>query len=581
MEQVHTPGLPTHDLPDDGELDTDPFRKHPWLGAARSGLMWAAIAAALIYLAVVSTVRSKEQLQDVLTPEREEINIVSDLRAVGYDDKGKTWELFSKEATEDREGARKAMVKEVQVLNIYKEGRINISGVGDRGAWDKNQRQLELFDNVSLKDTDGTTTLVTNHLRWRDQTEELMCPNKVDMVIEDNHIVADSLFADRDLTHLRFLGNVRMYVKGLEKESLLTREGIVDRADMEPQGADDGKEEEGLWVAAQYLYYDKTTKTAICYPVVTAQVERDLGLHKVRAELDNTEGGRTADPIEHSLRKAKAWLESAEDQEAAEVDLLFGPSIPPALKERTGRQVLAWRHNKRLFSDVLEIDLTAKRLDPTGDALFYAVDLKDRVKENANKTAKAIAKETTSMRSDYMRYFWKTGLLEGWDGVDAIQKDKRLTARHLIYHEGIGIMECDGDVVIHQTSGDWMEREGLLDDVSEDKARKDAKKPTTIYSHAALLYDELGYLYCAGDVKIVQADQRAWSDVAEFYDHEQWVTLTGNVDYNNSKGEVVKSDVLTMFLHSEIYELFNAKKVTIEMPDKYARQIDEAREEDE
>ncbi|HYE77651.1 MAG TPA: hypothetical protein VEI97_06670, partial [bacterium] len=408
----------------------------------------------------------------------------------------------------------------------------------------------------------------------------LTCPDKVDVVIEDNHIVADALYADRDMTHLRFLGNVRMYVKGLEKESILTREGIVDPADAAPQKSDDG-EDEGMWVAAQYIYYDKTNKVANCYPVITAQVRRELGLDKVTVQWRNQEEPHQVTPMERQIRTADAWLESTENKSATEIDLLFGPSIPPALKERQERQVLAWRKDKRLFADILDIDLREKRLDPREDVFFYAADLKDRVKETSSKTARAISKETTSVAGDYMRYFWKAGLLEGWDGVEMFQRDKRLEARHLVYHEEIGIMACDGDVVIHQSSGQWMEREGLLEDVTEEKAREDAKKPTTIYCNAALLYDEPGYLYCAGDVKVVQAEQRAWSDLLEYYDAEDWVTLTGNVDYSNSKGEVVKSEALTMYLDKSVYEVFKAAEVKIQMPEKYARQIDEAREDKE
>lgn len=575
MEETRRPVIPLLEPPA-GEERLSLFRRYPWLLGMRNGLGLVLLIGGLVYMVWLSTVRSREQLETVFTDERSEASQVEQLRSVGYDKEGKTWEVFSAKAERHRRSGT-SEIEDVQVLNIYKEGRINITGHADRSSYDSQRKLLNLFDNVELRDREESTRLLTNQLSWAELTEELRCPSPVDVRVEDNHIVADSMFADRDLIHLEFVGRVRMYLRGIERENLLTREGVLKPEDLEK-----GEEEnEGLWVSAGYVYYDKETRRATCYPSVPANVKRRWGLDRPAQNLPQTRPGRPWSQTEQVITSAEQYLRADTWREAQAIDILFGPKIPDALQERRTRQVLAWRGNKRLFADRLDIDMADKRLEPRRDAFFYAESMEDQVDADARKVSKAIAKEVTSVASDQMSIYWKKGIVEAWDGVEAYQRDKRITALHMLHHDEIAILTADGNVAIHQASGDWLAREGLLSDMEEERAREDARKPTTVYCDALLVYTEPGYMYCAGNVKVIQPEQRAWADLGEYHDGEQWMTLQGNVDYANTKGESIQAAEMRLFFDVRRYELFEAKKVTVLMPDKYARKIDEAKRENE
>lgn len=576
MEETQRHVIPLIEPPaDDGPVDL--LRRYPWLVGLRDGLVAFLILGSLTWMIWLSTVRSREQLQTVFTEDRTDVSEVERLRAAGYDDKGKTWEVFSVKAVKFGE-LQENRLESLQQLHIFKDGQINLTGQADRAAFENRVKVLHLYDNVSLIDREGSTRLLTNHLTWYENTEELRCPGAVDMRIEENHIIADSLYADRDLTHLEFIGSVRMYLRGIERPNLLTREGILDPEDAKP-GEDDDKE--GLWVAAEYVYYDKTTRQATCYPYVPATALRRwrIGAFQPASQRLLRPENKDRNPLMVELEAVEEYL-AGQEKSAEEIDRFYGPLIPQPLIERRERQVFAWQKNKRLFADLLDIDMKAKRLEPRRDVLFYAESLEDRVKKDAKKAARAIAKETTSLYGDQMRVWWKQGLVEAWGGVEAVQKDKRLTARYIINHDEIGVMEADGEVVIHQASGDWMAKAGLLEEVEEERAREDARKATTIYCDAAMSYTEPGYLYCVGQVKVVQKDQRAWAEYGEYHDRDEWITLKGNVDFSNTKGERIDADELRLFLDVRRYEVYQARKVTVEMPEKYARKIDEAREEE-
>ncbi|MEO7994514.1 MAG: LPS export ABC transporter periplasmic protein LptC [bacterium] len=567
MDQLQPVSIPPLIPPDETD-SLGLFERNPWMRPLWGGFLWAIALCSVGLLIYISTVKSQEVIRDVFTETRSDVSTVEDLRALGYDEKGKTWEVYSEKASEER-NSQQSEIKDISILNIYKDGKVNVTGRGDIGRYNKADKQLNLRDNVYLEDTDGTTTLVTQRLTWFEGSKILRCPKPVFVTIENNRIHANALYADNDMTHLEFVGDVRMFLTGLEKESLVTREGIVDQVDVAPE-KDDEDAKKGMWVHAQYVYYDKTTKQATCYPFIPADAQRNFKRLERAAIVSN-------EPVEE-------WPPQPEEGDPAKgavsrADLLTGPDIPAGLQDRRDRQVLAWRENKRIFSDRMAIDLKVKRADPESDVLFFASTLSDRVKPGAKKIAKALAKDPTSMHGDHMSYYWKKGQLEAWDGVEVFQRDKRMTSNHLAYDDAIAILAADGNVVIHQASGDWLEREGILDDVTEDKAREDARKPATIYADAALAYEQPGYLYLAGNVKVVQTEQRAWGDIGEYHDGEEWILITGNVDYANTKGEVVKAEQVKLHLHDSIYEIFKGKQVRVEMPEKYSRQIEDAKAE--
>ena len=629
----------------------DVIKKYPWVLTLKNWVIGLAIFLGLAYFITVSARQAKEDLKDIFSEEKSDVTVVEDVLATGYDFEeeivdgvkkqyfGKVWELESAIMEEGEKGSE-SVAKEIKILRIYKKGKLNLIGVGDEATYNKNREELRMYGNVHIESEDGTTILNTEELIWRDAkgNKEMSCPKPVEIWVEDNHILADMMFSDKDLEKIDFLGRVSMFNIGMERENFLTKEGWVDFEDVKTEGERDP--DDIINVECDYMHYDKIEKYMDCYPYVPHSIKKKHRRYLLRedfkppvpfkfqkqeydqddlipdsvkttgmegfdfaSESDDGSDASTNDAesqndlsLEDNQSEEKVTVETEGDDpdKLAPVpeDVFRRASpvpepFPGKFPDRLATQVYCWKQDKKIFSDRLDINLKQKKLMPRFNVYIWAFKMEKEVKkkhekkkEDPSKTVKALAKETTEMFGDYMNVFWKTDFIDAWGGVEIRQKDKLFSSENMVYSDELGIMQADGNVFLEQLDGEWLEREGLLEDMTDEEAKENAKKPTEITAAGMISYDDEDYVYMIGDVHVKQEDQNIIADEGEFSDKEDIMIFYGRVKFRNEDGERLNSDKLTLFTEENLYIAEGSAVARSLVPEEYEDDLKEIEGED-
>ena len=612
------------------------IKKYPWILTLKNTVIGLAIIAGLAYFITISASEAKKDLKDIFAEEKSDVTIVEDVLATGYDFEeiiedgvkkqyfGKVWELESRIVEEGEDGSN-SIAKEIRILRIYKKGELNLIGVGDQAEYNKNRDELKMYGNVHVESEDGSTILNTETLIWSDakDNKRMSCPEPVELWVDDNHILADMMFSDKDLERIDFLGRVSMFNIGIERENFMTREGWIDFEDVKTEGERDP--DDVINVECEYIHYDKIEKYMECYPYVPHRVTKRHRTYLNREDFKPSvplkyqqspdekeeddmipEGIRTTgmegfesifdkdDEIISGEDKSIVEKESSENKEK-EIELpdrvLRASPVPEPFPgkfpDRLARQVYCWKQDKKIFSNRLDINLKQKMLKPRFDVYIWAFKMEKEVKkkhekkdEDPSKTVKALAKESTEIYGDFMNVYWKTDFIDAWGGIEIRQKDKFFNSENMVYSDELGIMEADGDVFMEQLDGEWLEREGLLEDMTDEDAKEHAKKPTEITADAMISYDDEDYVYMIGNVYIKQEDQNIVSNEGEFSDTDDMMVFWGNVKYRNKDGERLNADKLTLYTEENRYIAEGAVIARSLVPEEYEDDLKEMEGED-
>jgi len=226
----------------------------------------------LLYLVVISGDAAKQELEELFVEEKRTVTHIDEPVVYGYEDGAKVWELRSEIAEQEKE-TESSELERIYELILFKGGEENIIIRGDHGDWDKPREKLILTGNVVVESADGSTLLYTEKLIWEERNKVLACPEDVDFWVEDNHFISNSLYSDDDMVTIDFVGDVIMFVVGLEGENFVTREGDFPIEDIESR-----EDNDGMNVLAEYVHYDKGDRLCMCYPYIPLTVQSE---HKI------------------------------------------------------------------------------------------------------------------------------------------------------------------------------------------------------------------------------------------------------------------------------------------------------------
>jgi len=596
-----------------------------WKSKLLSGLKKAVIGIAVFgfigWLIWVSTIKAAEVKERELSEgdDFERTEITKPI-AYGYREGALLWRLTGLKAVEVKETQR-STVDRIYQMTFYKEGEPNLYASGDSGYWDKSREKLILRGNVHCVSADGTTILVTEEMIWYEKTENIKCPKPIDLWVEENHITSDALFSDKDLVVLDFVGNVKMFVVGLEGESFVTKEEVFPIETVEERK----KAKKGLTVECEYLFYNKETKYIRCYPNVPKtviskyQLSTSSQVPQYELILDPETGrfqwtqitGKTDEEFQESSFEysGTSKIESFEVEEIGESlgwnqqsDESSGlPEIPGSAdgsdtettsgkvsedgqmlisspEEYVPGRIFSHQENKKkkIWCDFMEIFLDEKKIKARGDVRFEAVDLKDEERPPRGKVGKAIQSSYTWVDANYMNYFWDDEIVDAWGEVHGWQNEKDFEGRNLTYSDILGIMVIYGDVIVKQIGGEWLEEHEILEDIKDEDAREDAQKPTLIYSNSALSYTESDWSFGWGDVLFQQREQKIRGKRVEYDDSTEIMIMYEEVQFKNEDGEWMLADKLTMDLYLENYIVEGAQsKARVLIPEEYRDDLDE------
>ncbi len=257
--------------------------RYTWKNQLLMGLRNFAVLGGVIvllgYLIIISGEAAKQELEELFVEEKRTITHIDEPVVYGYEDGAKVWELRSEVAETEKE-TDSSELSRIYELILFKGGEENILIRGDHGDWDKPREKLTLTGNVVVESADGTTILFTEKLIWEERNSVLSCPVPVDFWVEDNHFIANSLYSDDDMATIDFVGDVVMFVVGLEGENFVTREGDFPIEDVEGEEKGDG-----MNVLAEYVHYDKGDRLCYCYPYIPLSIRSEHNLDEAGRQL--------------------------------------------------------------------------------------------------------------------------------------------------------------------------------------------------------------------------------------------------------------------------------------------------------
>ncbi len=599
------------------------FLNSAYFAGLKKGLIGLAVIGVLGWLVWVSTVQAVRVKDETLTSAEDELEKteVTEPIAYGYREGALIWRLKGLKAVEVKE-TQESTVDRVYEMTFYKEGEPNLYASGDAGYWDKSREKLILRGNVVCRSADETTRLETDEMIWDEKHEMIECPRPLTLWVEENQVTADALYSDKDLVVLEFVGNVELFVVGLEKESFVTKEEVFSLESIEERK----KAKKGITIECEYLFYNKETKYLRCYPQVTKTAIHKHNLDakgrppQYELEWDPLTGRSTWKPAAKS--RDELFLEGEDpngaqdapveaDVEVEPIDVAMGWEKPPETPgpEESGFQPVApdrpdvgefdettdesrytksedyqpgrvFAHQdekkKKIWCDFMEIYLDEKKMKARGDVRFEAVNLKDEERPPRGKVGKAITSEYTWVDANYMNYFWDVEIVDAWGNVHGWQNEKEIVSDNLTYSDVMGIMVAYGDVVTRQFSGEWLGEHGILEDIKDPDAREDAQKPTTIFSNSALSYTESDWSFGWGNVLFEQKKQKVRGQRVEYNDADETMVMFDDVQFKNEDGEWMLADKLTMDLNLENYLVEGAQsQARVLIPEEYEDDLDE------
>jgi LPS export ABC transporter protein LptC len=573
------------------------------------GILSLALLGWLVWVSTVQAGKVKEA--EFVAEDQMEKTEVYEPVGYGYKEGAVLWRMSGLKSVEVKE-TQESTINRIYEMTFFKKGEPNLNASGDAGYWDKSREKLILKGNVVCKSADESTKLTTDEMIWYDKTEVIECPKPLKLFVDDNLITADALYSDKDLVVLEFIGNVKMFIVGLQGESFITKEKVFPLDTVEERK----KAKKGITIECEYIYYNKDTKYLRCYPKVPMTAIRKHRLNaegrpqQYTLEWDPTTGkttwGETLAPTE---KEFLGTSDEAPQQEPSRVEVEdIGQAMgwrqpsdtPPQPVSDTGTtellqpkpasegelssddykpgRVFAHQDNKakKIWCDFMEIFLDEKKIKARGKVHFEAKNLKDEERPPKSKVGKAITSEPTWVDADYMNYFWDEELVDAWGGAHGWQNEKDFVGKSITYSDSRAILLSYGDVVVKQLGGKWLERHDILEDIKDEEAKEDAQKPTTIFANSALSYTESDWSYGWGDVLFRQKEQKIRGGRVEYDDSTETMIMYDDVQFKNEDGEWMIADKLTMDFNTENYTVEGQQsKARVLVPPDYRDDLDE------
>lgn len=183
-----------------------------------------------------------------------------------------------------------------------------------------------------------------------------------------------------------------------------------------------------------------------------------------------------------------------------------------------------------------------------------------------DKLKTALKHEDTNIRSRQMTYWTEKKDADFLGTVVAYQKEKKAEGDHAWVDNARKKIYMEGSVVLTQIKGDWLVREGLVDESEPDADREAAIKGATICHGDQLEVDQVtnDAVVTGALVRIDQKDRHATGRRAVFRDKDQTMTLTENVRIMRDGGDWMTADKAVFHTDNDRFEAYGGKGVQVE-----------------
>lgn len=174
-----------------------------------------------------------------------------------------------------------------------------------------------------------------------------------------------------------------------------------------------------------------------------------------------------------------------------------------------------------------------------------------------DRVVETLAKEETSVTAPRMRFRWDLNEAEADGGVTVTQRDKSARGQRGRYSEATGRIELEGEVVVEQSSGDWLIKSGAVDP-QDDQTRQALAAKTTLKSERLLIDTRERTMEARGKVTVTQKGRTATGDLATYAERDRRIVLTGNVRMRDEEGSLIRADKVIISLAEETFEAAGA-----------------------
>lgn len=182
------------------------------------------------------------------------------------------------------------------------------------------------------------------------------------------------------------------------------------------------------------------------------------------------------------------------------------------------------------------------------------------------KVKTALKKEDSYIESEKMTYWTDRKDADFVGKVHAYQKEKKAEGNHAFLDHVREKIFMDGNVVLTQIKGDWLVREGIVDESDPDPEREKLIKEKTVMTGDKLEIDQRtnDAVMTGKIVRVEQKGRVATSERAVYSDKDQTITMTQNVKIRRDTGDWINADKAVFHTEDDKFEAFGSQDGQVE-----------------
>ncbi|MFH1539804.1 MAG: LPS export ABC transporter periplasmic protein LptC [bacterium] len=419
----------------------------------RSRIPWALLATAAVALVIAYFI-----IRDVrhYVAEEKPSLIFSDLYVRVYKKQKIQWEFKAKKVTvsQDRTGYDLENITD-GILNRKKKPPFNFSA--EHGRYNTRTEDLDVDTPVEFTSKNGDYFRAKS-AHWQGKRKLLNIDERVEVGLDGNNYEADSLEGkgeDLDLVTLR--GNVLAFLPDIEETGSKQVKTEIKEAKIEK------KHLENFTVRSHEMRYDGKKKELLCLPKTGAPIF-----------IPGEDGGED-DPKHFVLMDTDRF-------------------------EMKSRELFA-QFDEKFVNSRGDVWIRRKAEEPDPDK---------------SKLVQALQKRDAFFTTEEATYHWKEKRIDVPSRVDMEQENLDGTAGRAVIHSENDWTRFEDGVVLHQKSGEWLMKDGVIKENAPEKTKEIARDETTVHGETILVNFETDDIFATGSVIIQQEKRSLYGESARY-----------------------------------------------------------------
>jgi len=493
-------------------------------------IVLAGIAGAVIFSLFV-THKSERELAGEQRKHTEKYSIALEKPVLrGFNKDGeKVWEIKSGrvELSTDED---KVIFTDADCV-FYDKGKENLKVKVGRLEYSRASQDMHLMQKMHIV-TAEKVQVDADDILWNHYRAMFVFPKGVKLVTADgNTIRASYMQSDKKFYTMEYVGNVTLDIRQLKDTKFIEEREITTQKV-------NYKEFKDVFVTCDQVVYDKVDNVAVA-----------------------------------QSRKAKKRLSVTSP--------VTGQVIKPEDYSKKARQVHFKKGDIELDCDSLEARIDRKWAKCTGKVTF--VINASKAKKGDTKALKVMRRYRTVSTTEDMEYYWGEDYATTFSPTKITQRDKYASADNVTYSikdsfgENRKSVYLRGHVKVVQTSGKWMEKNKLVENIKNPDVRRTAYQKSTLSADEAVIFLNNNEIQAAGSVKTVQKDKQAVCDRILYVDREKKFLANGNVVFKNKNKEEFRGEQVIFWSDKDQIEVNGRSAARIKIPEKYRQDLEDAR----